>query len=73
MERIIASVLLVSLTSFLFFGIPKIIESIIIYFANVTNTSLTQATILVLIILIIEFKIAFIVARYSVNKRRNKE
>ena len=73
MERIIASVLLVSLISFIFVVIPTMIESIVVYFANVTNTSLTVATILVLIILAIEFKISFIVARYSVNKRRNKE
>lgn len=73
MERVIASVLLVVLILFLFIGIPIIIENIVIYFANVMNVSITQATILVLIILVIEFKIAFIVARYSVNKRRKKE
>lgn len=73
MERVIASILLVILISFLFTGIPIIIESIVIYFANIMNVTLTQATVFVFIILVVEFKIAFIVARYSVNKRRKKE
>lgn len=56
-----------------FFSMPTKVESIVIYFANVTNTSLTVATILVLIIMAIEFKIALIIVKYSLNKRRNKK
>lgn len=73
MERVIASVLLVVLISFLLTGILTIIESIVIYFANVTNTSLTVATILVLIILAIDFKIIYTVIRYYVRNRNNNE
>lgn len=73
MERIIALILMVALISFLFTGIPTIIESIVIYFANVTNTSITVATILVLIILAIDFKIIYTVIRYYVRNRNNNE